>query len=46
VRRADTRRPGFAEECRYQSPLAAATDAEISAFLDVAPIDLLDDGTK
>jgi hypothetical protein len=35
----DTRRPGFAEECRRQTRLAAAadlTDVELSAFLDAA----------
>ena len=35
----DTRRPGFAEECRRQSLLAAAADhkdAELMAFLDAA----------
>ena len=44
----DTRRPGFAEECRRQSRLAAAADAadaELDAFLDAALTDLLDDGT-
>lgn len=41
----DTRRPGFAEECRRQSRLAAAADAgdvELNAFLDAALSDLLD----
>ena len=35
----DTRRPGFAEECRRQSLLAAAADrgdAGLMAFLDAA----------
>jgi hypothetical protein len=35
----DTRRPGFAEECRRQSRLAAASDLadpDLANFLDVA----------
>jgi hypothetical protein len=39
----DTRRPGFAEECRRQSRLVAAADAadaDLSAFLDDALTDL------
>lgn len=39
----DTRRPGFAEECRRQSLLAAAADADdrtIESFLDAALSDL------
>jgi hypothetical protein len=35
----DTRRPGFAEECRRQSRLAAASDladADLLSFLDAA----------
>jgi hypothetical protein len=39
----DTRRPGFAEECRRQSRLAAiadATDPDLSAFLDEALDDI------
>jgi hypothetical protein len=42
----DTRRPGFAEECRRQSRLVAkadAADADLSAFLDDALADLVDD---
>jgi len=42
----DTRRPGFAEECRRQSRLVAAADAadaDLSAFLDDALADLADD---
>lgn len=36
---ADTRRPGFAEECRRQSRLVAAADladADLRAFMDAA----------
>jgi hypothetical protein len=39
----DTRRPGFAEECRRQSVLVAAADAadhELQAFMDAALADL------
>ncbi len=39
----DTRRPGFAEECRRQSRLVALNDADDSAlhgFLDAALLDL------
>jgi len=35
----DTRRPGFAEECRRQAQIAAAADladAELQAFLNAA----------
>ncbi len=35
----DTRRPGFADECRRQSLLVAAADAsepDLAAFLDAA----------
>jgi hypothetical protein len=42
----DTRRPGFAEECRRQSRLVAAADAAdpgLGAFLDDALTDLPDD---
>lgn len=42
----DTRRPGFAEECRRQSRVVAAADAadhELEAFLDAALVNLLDD---
>ena len=45
----DTRRPGFAEECRRQSRLAVAADAadaDLDAFLDAALVDLLGDGTE
>lgn len=39
----DTRRPGFAEECRRQSAAAAAADAadpDLQAFMDAALADL------
>ncbi len=39
----DTRRPGFAAECRRQSGLAAAADrndAALSEFLDAALVDM------
>jgi hypothetical protein len=39
----DTRRPGFATECRRQSLLAARTDAadpDMRAFMDAALADL------
>ncbi|MBW8319803.1 MAG: antitoxin MazE family protein [Arenimonas sp.] len=39
----DTRRPGFAEECRRQSRLAAAADADdctLESFLDAALSDV------
>jgi Protein of unknown function (DUF3018) len=39
----DTRRPGFADECRRQSLVVAASDAsdrELDAFLDAALNDL------
>lgn len=39
----DTRRPGFAEECRRQSLIVAAADAadaELTSFLDAALVDL------
>jgi hypothetical protein len=42
----DTRRPGFAEECRRQSLMVAAADAvdsDLSGFLDSALTDLDDD---
>ena len=41
----DTRRPGFAEECRRQSRLIAeadARDAELGGFLDAGLADLAD----
>ncbi len=41
----DTRRPGFAEECRRQSRLVAAADAadpDLMEFLDHASADLGD----
>ena len=41
----DTRRPGFAEECRRQSRIVAAADAadpEMGAFLDAAWADLFE----
>lgn len=39
----DTRRPGFAEECRRQSRVVASADAadhDLDAFMDAALIDL------
>ena len=42
----DTRAPGFAEECRRQSRLVAAAEAddlELGAFMDSTLADLLDD---
>ncbi|WP_232493668.1 antitoxin MazE family protein [Novosphingobium kaempferiae] len=39
----DTRRPGFAEECRRQALAVAAadtTDADLDDFLDAALVDL------
>ena len=42
----DTRRPGFAEECRRQSCLAAQADAadpELQAFLEAAASNALSD---
>lgn len=42
----DTRRPGFAENCRRQSLLAAAADREdanLQAFMDSALADLAAD---
>jgi hypothetical protein len=42
----DTRRPGFAEECRRQSRIAAATDADdrdLASFLDAALVDVAGD---
>ena len=39
----DTRRPGFAEECRRQSRIVAASDAadsDLGAFLDAALADI------
>lgn len=41
----DTRRPGFAEECRRQSMIVASADAEdhgLGGFLDAALSDLAD----
>lgn len=43
----DTRRPGFAEECRRQSLLAAAADAadpDLQSFTDAALADLDEPG--
>ena len=40
----DTRRPGFAEECRRQSRVVAEADAEdrdLDAFMDAALADLV-----
>ncbi|WP_029030184.1 antitoxin MazE family protein [Salinarimonas rosea] len=42
----DTRRPGFAEECRRQSRIVAAADArdeDLDAFLDAALEDLINE---
>jgi len=42
----DTRRPGFAEECRRQSGIAAAADAgdrALGDFLDAALVDIVGD---
>lgn len=42
----DTRRPGFAEECRRQALVVAAADAtdhELAAFMDAALLDLGDE---
>lgn len=42
----DTRRPGFAEECRRQASIAAmadAGDADLDGFMDAALDDLLDE---
>lgn len=42
----DTRRPGFAEECRRQAQAVAAADAadrDLDAFLDAALADLDDE---
>jgi hypothetical protein len=39
----DTRRPGFAEECRRQSRLAATSDLadeDLAGFLDAALADI------
>nr|WP_277924452.1 antitoxin MazE family protein [Sphingomonas sp. CROZ-RG-20F-R02-07] len=39
----DTRRPGFADECRRQALVVAAADAadhDLDAFLDAALVDL------
>jgi hypothetical protein len=43
----DTRRPGFAEECRRQSRVVAAADAadpDLDIFLDAALADLDGEG--
>jgi len=43
----DTRRPGFAEECRRQARAVAAADAvnrDLDAFMDAAFTDLDDAG--
>ena len=43
----DTRRPGFAEECRRQARVVAAADAadhDLEAFMDAALVDLVPDG--
>ncbi len=42
----DTRRPGFAEECRRQSQVVAAADMadrDLLAFMDAALLDLDDE---
>ena len=39
----DTRRPGFAEECRRQAQIVAAADAadhDLDSFMDAALVDL------
>ncbi len=39
----DTRRPGFAEECRRQARIVASADAvdhDLDAFMDAALVDL------
>lgn len=39
----DTRRPGFADECRRQAQIVAAADAadhDLEGFLDAALVDL------
>lgn len=41
----DTRRPGFAEECRRQSRLVAEADranSDLAAFIDAALTDIVD----
>lgn len=43
----DTRRPGFAEECRRQSRVVAAADAidhDLDAFMDAALVELVLEG--
>ena len=43
----DTRRPGYAEECRRQCLLAAGADAadeDLQQFMDAALADMLNDG--
>jgi len=43
----DTRRPGFAAECRRQAQVVAAADAidhDLDAFLDAALVDLDPEG--
>lgn len=43
----DTRRPGFAEECRRQSKVVAEADAldrDLASFLDAGLADLDDEG--
>lgn len=45
----DTRRPGFAAECRRQSLVVAkadAADSELQAFLDAALADLEGEGEE
>lgn len=43
----DTRRPGFAEECRRQARMVAAADMadhDLDAFMDAALVDLDPEG--
>jgi len=45
----DARRPGFAEECRRQSLVAAVADAadpDLDVFLDAALADLIDEKSR
>ena len=45
----DTRRPGFAEECRRQAFVVAAADAadpDLGGFLDAALAGLADEGER
>lgn len=43
----DSRRPGFAEECRRQARMVAAADAaddDLDAFMDAVLVDLASEG--